>query len=254
MLRELQTAMARAVVAGEPAAALALAGGGDRAAARLAIHRATFRHSLASVLAAAFPAVARSLGPDTFARAAGAFSDAHPPTEARLLAWGDAFPGFLARSVELLDRPWLADLARLERARGEAMFAADAVPLAAADLAAVPVERYETLTFTLLPSARLVASVFPVATLWEAAMAEPPATTVPDAPGEGVLVWRPADAVTHRVVSAGDRALLGALAGGAPLAAAAEAAFAAEPGFDLMTALAAHLAGGTFARAPETDR
>jgi len=247
MLRDLQAAFGAAVTGGDAAGILALTGRDARTEARLAIHRGNFQISLVNVLAATFPAVRRSVDAALFERAAAAFADACPPRRPELLGWGGEFPDFLARAAALTDRPWLADLARLDWARNEAIFAADATPLAPADLAAVPAERYKALRLDLLPSARLVASVFPVATLWDAAMAEPAGGAAADAPGEGVLVLRPARIVRQRTVSAGDRALLAALADGRPLAAAAEAAFTAEPDFDLMAALAAHLTGGTFA-------
>ncbi|MGE0256327.1 MAG: putative DNA-binding domain-containing protein [Alphaproteobacteria bacterium] len=247
MLRELQSAITCAIVSGDPAAALAIIGPGDGNEARLEIHRANYRISLTHVLAGTFPSVRRTLDTDSFRHVSEKFVVSHPPRRPQLLDWGGDFPAFLSQSPRLANWRWLPDLARLDWARNQAHFAADASPVLPADLERVPAGLYESIRFRLVPSVRVVTSVFPVATMWAAAMAEPMAPLAANGPAEGVLVLRPWRVVTHRAVSDGDRALLAALGAGMTLAEAAELACRTEPGFDLLVALAAHLAGGTFA-------
>lgn len=247
MLRDLQSAITRAIVAGNPTAAMALIGPGAGNEARLEIHRANYQISLVQVLAGTFPSVRRLLDTDSFHHVAAEFVLSSPPRRPQLLDWGGDFPEFLSRAQCSVNRRWLADLARLDWARNEAHFAADASPISPADLERVPAARRESIRFKLLPSVRVVTSVFPAASMWAAAMAEPMAPLLANGSAEGVLVLRAWRVVTQRIVSDGDRALLSALDGGATLADAADVAFRTAPDFDLMAALAAHLAGGTFA-------
>lgn len=170
MLRELQSAITCAVVAGDPAAALAIVGPGDGNEARLEIHRANYRISLTHVLAGTFPSVRRTLDTDSFRQVSGKFVVSHPPRRPQLLDWGGDFPAFLSRSPRLANRRWLPDLARLDWARNQAHFAADASPVLPAELERVPAGLYESIRFRLVPSMRVVTSVFPVATMWAAAM------------------------------------------------------------------------------------
>ncbi len=249
MLRELQDAFRRGVLEGDDAAACALiTADAIPAERRLAIYRNNTFGSLVTVLQAAFPVVCRLVGEPFFRQAAAAFVRAAPPRVPQLLAYGDGFPGFIASFPPARPLPYLADTARLEWARQEALFAADAAPLAPAALAAVPAEAVAGVAFDLHPSARLVTSRFPVLRIWQAN--QPGNATVPrvdvSAGGEAVLVLRPDGAVHNHPLSPGDLALLRALGDGAPLAVAAASAAAAEPGFDLQHALAGHLTRGTF--------
>jgi len=251
MLRELQDAFRRGVLDGDGADACALiASDAIPAERRLAIYRNNTFGSLATVLRAAFPVVCRLVGEPFFRQAAAAFVRTAPPRVPQLLAYGDGFPAFLAGFPPARPLPYLSATASLEWARQEALFAADAVPLGADALAAVPPEAVAGLGFVLHPSARLVASRFPVLRIWQAN--RPENERVPrvdvNAGGEAVLVLRPDGAVHNHLLSPGDLALLRALGDGAPLAmAAAAAAAAAEPDFDLQGALAGHLTRGTFA-------
>jgi hypothetical protein len=61
--------------------------------------------------------------------------------------------------------PWLADVARIERAWLDAYHAADAVPLPAAALATVPQEKLADLVFIAHPATRIVRSRFSAVTI-----------------------------------------------------------------------------------------
>lgn len=247
MLRDLQGAIARAVVSGEAAAALAAIGNNARNVARLKIHRDNFVISLTQVLASTFPSVRRVLGFEICNKVAADFIARQPPCKPQLLDWGGEFPEFLEKSPLAVDRPWLPDLARIDWARNEAYFSADAIPVTHSDIAAVAVDRYENLKFVLLPSVRVFRSNFPITALWSAATMLRKSEFTALGPAEAVLVLRPAQVVMHRAITSGDQTLLEALDRSETLARAAEAAYQKEPSFDLTVALAAHLSGGTFA-------
>jgi hypothetical protein len=251
-LREVQGAFARSML--EPALGRLVHDGivaaGIAPERRLAIYRNNVLRSLRRMLEGAFPASRRLLGPARFASVARAFIRTTPPQRPQLMTYGAGFPAFLERSTEAAAVPWIADVARLEWAREEAYYAADAAPLCAEDLAAIPMARYDALRFALHPSLRLLASAGPVFTLWQTANGGPGAAGAA-APGHGgperVLVLRPEMTVTVRPISGADLLLLDGLGKDLPLAEAAARAQAADAGFDLQAALALHLAGGSFA-------
>lgn len=251
-LREVQAAFARGVL--DPSLTVRVARGilGDGMAPerRLAIYRNNVLSSLRRVLEGTFPAARRLLGPEHFAEVALAFIRSAPPDRPHLLAYGARFPAFLERRAEAAAVIHVADVAKLEWAREEAYYAPDAPPLSAADLAAIPIERYPGLRFELHPSLRLIRSRGPVFALWRAAIdpsTEGISAVLEKAGPEQVLVVRPEMTVSTRPIAAADLLLLQALGAGSPLAEAAERAQAKEAGFELQAALALHLAGGSFA-------
>ncbi len=250
VLPDLQARLARALfqpsgTPAEPALAAAFAADGAAAEARLAVYRNNVQASLIEVLRAAFPATARLAGAENFAFAARRFIAQHPPREARLLAYGSGFPAWLADFGPARPRPWLAEMARLEWARNEALFAADADPLDPKVLTETAPEAIAGLTFVAHPATRLVASDFALDALWRAQAASGPMPD-PRAAAETVLVLRPALEVTQLLLPAGEAALATALLAGETLAAAAEAALAVEPALDLQAALYRHLHHGSF--------
>ena len=262
MLREMQTAFRDGVFGPDATAACGfIAPGAIPPDRRFAIYRSNTLISLTDTLIGAFPAVYRVLGDHVFRIAAARYIRRQPPRVPQLLSYGDAFPAFLDTFAPARDHGFVADLARLEWARQAALFAPDAEPLTPAALQAVPADAYPGLRFILHPSVRIVDSVFPVQRIWETARMADGAVTdgavtdggVPASKeaaagdGETVLVNRPQLAVAMRRLGAGDAALVSAIRAGATLAAAAEAAADAAPGFDLQQALLGHLNQCSFA-------
>jgi hypothetical protein len=250
MLREMQAAFLAGVFGPDATSACGHIES-DRIPAdrRFAIYRSNTLISLTGSLMASFPAVYRVLGDHDFRIAAARYIRRHPPAMPQLLAYGDAFPGFLESFEPARRHGFVADLARLEWARQEALFSPDAEPLAPVALQAVPVEAYAGLRFALHPTARLIASDWPVQSLWEAAHAPDGSDSGPDGVTgrpESVLVLRPQHGVEAHRLTPGDLALLSALGADQSLAEAADAAAAAEPAFDLQQALLGHLTRGSF--------
>ena len=133
---------------------------GKAAGKRYNVYRNNVTVSLIDALAAIYPAVQRITGVDFFRAMARFHVRATPPTSPLLFEYGRDFPDFIAGYEHAQTLPWLADVARIERAWLDAYHARDAAPLAPAQLAAIRPERLADLVFTPHPAARIVRSRF----------------------------------------------------------------------------------------------
>lgn len=214
---ETVAAFAAALTGGPPPPGLA-ARAPEEIARRLDVYRNNVATGLAKALAARFPVIQRLVGDAFFAATARVFAQTHRPQSPVLATWGDAFPAFLATFAPLSGFPYLADVARIEYARGLAFHAADARPIHPARLAtATPAE----LRLTLHPSVMLLRLAHPAVSIW--ARHQPEGGHLPPGTGpETALILRdPAFAVHVRALDTGDAALMAALLSGATLAQAA---------------------------------
>ncbi len=218
------------------------------AATRFGIHRNNVSVSLVEVIRAAFPAVNYFAGGDNFSYAAGRFLEAYAPRIPRLSAYGDQFPKFLEDFTPAQSMPWLVDLAKLEWACQESLFAADADALRIEDISQLE-EHSARVRLMLHPSLRVVSSSYPVLSLWEQAMsgrAKDKASPDLEKPGETVLLVRPRDDVEFHRLLPGEAALITAILDGEDVAGALEAALMAQPGQDLGYTLAVLVARNCF--------
>jgi hypothetical protein len=225
---------------------------------RLQVYRNNSLLSLTDVLKATFPVVCRLVDEQFFHYAADAFIRARPPRAPCLSEYGGEFADFLAGFPPAQRLAYLPDVARLEWAINEAYFATDAAPLEPARIAAVPQERYGALGFRLHPACRLVASAHPVDRIWQAHQPDGDLDTPIDLAAGGcrLLVQRRGIDVQMTALDEAGHAFLAALGEGRSLEAAYETAAAIDGAFDLVGALATHLARGTFSdvREVEPDR
>lgn len=219
---------------------------GNRPTRRFGVYRNNVRVGLTGALAARFPATEAIVGPDFFAAMASAFVAAHPPRSPLLLAYGDDFAEFVEGFAPAAGLAYLPDVIRLEAARSFAYHAADAAPLTAADLAAVPPERLADLVFQPHPSLSILRSLYPVVTLWAMNASALPLAPIKDWVGEDALIVRPQMTVDVHPLPPGGAAFFCALSTGLTLGAAAESAFAQAPAFDLAASLAALITTGAF--------
>lgn len=187
-------------------------------ARRFAVYRNNVQFSLGRALAARFPVVEQLVGATFFAALARVFVAAHPPRDPVLMRWGAALPDFLAGFGPVAHLPWLADVARLEWARGAAVHAADAAPADPAALAAAPPEG---LRLGLHPSVALFASAHPAVAIWLAHQPGAPAAPLPPGPSFALIGRQPDFTVILAPIDAPTHAVLTALAAGAALGAAA---------------------------------
>ncbi|MBM3516365.1 MAG: DUF2063 domain-containing protein [Alphaproteobacteria bacterium] len=248
MLSDLQAALRTGLLGRDDAEARAAVANGDGLApdARIEIYRNNVFQSLVGVLAAAYPTVANVLGEAAFRTVAAAFIKSRPPRQPQLSAYGGELPEFLA-ALGATRHPYLPDLARLEWARNECYFAADAAPLDLGLLGAVPPERTPLLRLSLHPAVRLLGSRHDLVAIWRERLGG--GGRAQDAGGEGdhyILISRTGLEVQMTELSAGAFTLALGLKLGLTLGRAAHAATLSEPAFALEASLARLLSHSTF--------
>ena len=224
----------------------------ERAVERMRVYRRALAANYRHALSASFPVVARLVGAPFFAAAVDAFVREHPPTSGDLNVYGDAFPDFLERYPHAAHLPYLAGVARLEWAQDEANRAADADLVPERVLAALgnlPPERLPAAGLALAPSCRLVASRFPILRIWQTNQKsyQGDVHVSLDERADRLLIRREAGGVTIERIATAEHAWLGALASGAPLGDALDAAAATGAPFDLAAVLRARIGDGTIA-------
>ena len=230
-----QHALVQRLLAGGPAPAGLQP---QRLARGLAAYEANAAGSAERALAGAHPTVQALLGEATFAQVAQALWRAHPPVRGDLAQWGDALPAFLADDASLSEWPYFADCARLDAAVARAAASADGEADAAtlARLGDTPPDR---LLLDLSPAVAVVASRFPIVTLWQAHRPDAAAdalSTARAALAEGraecALVWRAGWRPCVTCLEAPAAAFTQAVQQGVPLGPALQGAgdaFAFEP-------------------------
>ena len=186
-------------------------------------------HALAQrSLQAAYPVLAQLLGEESFEALACALWHAQPPQRGDMALWGEALPAFVAASAQLVDEPYLADVARVEWALHRAATAADAEP-ELTTLTLLTVHEPAQLALRLAPGTAVIDSFYPVASIVTAHLEASP--TLEEAGqrlraglGEAALVWRQGFKPRLRAALPGEAAFVAALLGGGSLAAALDRA------------------------------
>ena len=222
---------------------------GKGAGKRYNVYRNNITVSLIDALAAAFPATLRITGEEFFRAMARFHVRESPPSSLLLFEYGHGFPNFIERYEYAQSMPWLADVARIERAWLDAYHAADARAVAPQALASIPLERVAGTALTPHPATKIVRSRFPAATIFAANRSAGPVGRIDATAPEDALVTRPGLEVMVRHLPPGGAVFLMRLIAGEPLGAAAAAALAHSPAFDLATNLAGMLAAGAFTAA-----
>lgn len=245
VLQEMQRRF-RAAVLGSDDAPVAdfIHGAHGETAARIGVYRNTVQASLIDVLATAFPVTQRILGERFFSAIAARFIVTAPPRVPQLSLYGDGFTDFLAGQDVAQQLSYLPDVARLEWARGESYFAADAPPLNIARLAALSPEDMDRIVLGLHPATRMISSKYPIYRIWEVnqlSVTDVPAVDM--SVGQRVLVSRRDHHLVTRALDKFDAAFVSAIAAGKNLSAAAAGL---PETFDLQQALQNHFINGTF--------
>ena len=160
---------------------------------RFRIYRNNVHAALIDALKAAYPVVNRLVGDDFFAAIAREFLLSERVRSRSLALYGDGFGGFIARFPPAKSLPYLADVARLERARLEAVNAADEPVLQTTDL---PVDGEVMVDLCLAAHAatRLQTSIHPIFSIWHANQQGSESTAILSG-HESVLVTRPGDSL-----------------------------------------------------------
>jgi hypothetical protein len=216
----------------------------------LAVYRNTIAKGCVDALAANFPTVASLVGDDWFRAAAALFAAEHPPAGAALLAYGEAFPDWLAAFPPANDLPYLPAMAWMDWRWTTALFAAEAPSLTAEAFTLEPQalmnarpRLHPSLTFAWFDSG--------LPGLWLAAREPEPGEMALREEPQGLLIVRPLDVVRSRALDAAGFAFLSAVQDGASLgeaitAAAQTAGDETEPTVDLAALFATLIADGVF--------
>jgi hypothetical protein len=218
-------------------------------ARRFGVYRNNVTAGILGVLEAHFGVVKQLVGEDFFRAMAFAYVAKEPPRSPILMLYGAGFPDFIAGFEPAADVPYLPDVARLEWLQHTAYHAADATPIGAAELAAVPPDAIAGLRFDLHPSLGLLASDYPVLSIWRMHQGGETARSGKlAAAAEHALVIRPLLDVETHAIDAGLHDLAAALGAGMPLGAAAEHVLSNAPHLDLQSALATLISAGAVVR------
>lgn len=213
---------------------------------RFGIYRNNYFHGLSLALKDAYPRVARVVGEPFFMAAAREFLAGNPPRTRSLVLYGAEFPAFLETFPPAGSVPYLADLARLERAALEALHATDAQPLTASHLEQLGEGLLEH-RFRVHPAARLVVSSHPIVALWHANGDDPdPQLRHIAGRPETALVTRPQFQVMIRHLEGADEVFIRALFDDASVTDAFAEAAAADGAFDGTSAWRTILESGIF--------
>lgn len=223
-------------------------------AGRFTVYRNNVASSLIKALGEIFPATRRIVGDRFFDAMAHAFVVDHPPHSPLLFRYGEGFPVFVEAFEPARKMPYLADLARLEKAWLDAWHAADATPLDSEALASIPVARLPSCRLIAHPAARIVASHFAIADLFRPNREGVGAQRIDASVAQTVLVARPAYAVTATMIAEDEAVFIRSLIDGHPLEAAANAALDCNRNFDLGAGLTLVLRSGAFHAVREMDR
>ncbi|AMR67926.1 HvfC/BufC family peptide modification chaperone [Aquipseudomonas alcaligenes] len=157
---------------------------------RFAVYRNNVRASRTEALRQGFPVLARLLGADYFTALAAVFIQQHPPRSAALHEYGAELADYIAGFQPLSALGYLADIARLERARLCAFHAADAPVLSLADMDLATLTERLAQPLRWHPSVTLLCSDHPLYRLWASQQGKAAAPSAQDWPAENVLVWR----------------------------------------------------------------
>lgn len=211
----------------------------------LGVYRNTIAKGCVDALAENFPTVRALTGEEWFTGAALFFSRQSPPAHAALLDYGAAFPSWLEHWPGAGDLPYLAGVAHLDRLWIEALFAAEAPHLDAAQLASCSPNALAAARAHAHPSLRLAAFEAGVPGLWLAARSGEDSLELTETP-QTVMLIRRAGAVRSRLLSDAEAVFLRATRQGETLGDAAEGVARTDPQAQIAPLFATLLAEGAF--------
>jgi Putative DNA-binding domain len=238
-LHDLQSDFRRFLAGDAPGGLLSLIDdAGLEPEARLSIYRNNTLVTLTAALSATFPVVCRLVDHRFFAYAAHAFIQHTLPTSPCLVEYGGDFPAFLANFPPAAGLDYLPDVARLEWAINRVLHTYPEAPIPLTSLLDVQGDP-ALIRMRMDPATRFVASPYPVDHIWQAHQpGVEPMDVALGRPGVHLEIRR-ADGLHITPLPPALWTFRSLIGEGATLGAAAEAATALAPDFDLTQALAA---------------
>lgn len=233
-LADVQARMRRALTGAGSDGVAALLAGTRHPEKRFAIHRRHFEVSLVNALLQKFPATAWLIGTPLLADAALAFARRHPPTAPCIAEYGQGFPEFLSAMRDASALPYLQGFSELEWNIGQVSVALGDPSLTSAALSSIDPAALPDLTLRLQPGIRYLECAWPVDVLMQLFLSG-------SAPARFALQCEQIWLELHGARGDFDFVRLDpaefsfrrAVAGGATMAVAAEAAFDTNAAFDL---------------------
>lgn len=133
---------------------------------RLAVYSDAYFLRLLDCLSSDFSAVSRALGEQRFRELVAGYLQAHPSTSPNVSDLGAAFPAFLKDHPFQRELPFLADLARLDRAVFESLYSTRLGPFDPETINNAPAEAWSNARLILDPTVRLLDLGWPVEPFW----------------------------------------------------------------------------------------
>lgn len=224
----------------EPGPVASIVGNGLEPAARLRIYRNSCNEIQAGALRTTYPAVLALVGGAFFEQTARGYRAAYPSQSGNLQTFGQRFADYLAGLSAVHALPYLSDVARLEWLRQESALSGD--------LAASLIDG-STQT-GLHPGVRLLASPYPVLTIWRYAMQPTDAGLDFADAGEQVVLWREDDQVAMAALDPASFACIESLARGGTLDDAYQAGRKQDLDFDFAACIESLVDRGLLAVLP----
>ncbi len=184
----------------------------------LGVYRDAYTLRLIEALTIDYPGVMAMAGPGDFDYMARAYIAAQPSRHPSVRWFGKGLADFLATTPPFDGSPAVADMARFEWAMGEAFDAANAEPITADVLMALPPEVWETLTFTVLPSLHRLTLTYDTPQAWQRRDEQQAGDLEVEEAAEQTdwVIWRPERLTNYRSLERDEAVLLDALIEGRP--------------------------------------
>jgi hypothetical protein len=184
---------------------------------RVDLYASMYFYRILDVLKEDFPATLAVLGAERFHNLATGYLIEYPPEHFSISYAGNHLADFIREHPLREKFPFLADLARLERALIEVFHAADATPLDAERMRAIPPSDWPSLNLKLHPAHQMLQLEWDVGTiLKEVERGEKPSP--PARADLSLMVWRNHNRVYYRALDEAEREQVAAIAGGTTFA------------------------------------
>ncbi len=216
-------------------------------ARRFRVYRNNVYVALIDALADAYPVVQRLVGEEFFSAMAREFFLTEKTREPTLALYGEGFAEFIEQFTPAASVAYLADIARLERARLESLHAVDAEVL---DVSGLPGNGEEILQAQLEPhpALRLVGSSHPIVSIWLANLSDESEHIITDN-AEHALITRPGFEVCTALLEQDAALFTNSLMQGCTVQQAYAKAVTVSADFDIGTSFSLLLEAGAFTRA-----
>lgn len=201
-------------------------------------------------LVANFPVTREIVGSQAFEALALAFARRNPPEVPILAHYGREFPDWLTTQGVSRELPYLADVARCEQLKNEAMLAPDAPVLTGDELAALAPDRLLSLKLRTHPATRFGWLATPAMAIWLAHQRGFEEELAPEWRSGGAIFTRQGSGVCGFELDSPSHRLLVGMRMGETLGAASQAASLLYPDSNLGTCFGRLVNCGAFAALP----